>query len=76
MIGVGSILYGDGQAFSPEWTSPILDDNAIQIAATSIGTKYGRMVISSPYACTGNVALLASTELDFDEGGRLDFSAT
>lgn len=76
MIGVGSILYGDGQVFSPEWTSPILDDAAIHIAATSIGTKYGRMIISSPYECAGNVALLASTELDFDEGGRLNFSTT
>ena len=73
--GGGVIFYGNGQEFSPEWTSSSLTNAGLAIAIACAGSSLCRMVVSSPYACASSVAIPANIELQRSESGRLNFTA-
>lgn len=73
--GGGVIFYGNGQEFSPEWTSSSLTTAGLAIAIACAGSSLCRMVVSSPYACASSVAIPANIELQRSESGRLNFTA-
>ena len=73
--GGGVIFYGNGQEFSPEWTSSSLTNAGLAIAIACAGSSLCRMVVSSPYACASSVAIPANVELQRSESGRLNFTA-
>ncbi len=72
--GNGAILYGEGQIFSPEWTSPALTDTGLQIAINSAGAHNCTMVIAARYECSGSVISPANVAVDFTEDGMLAYS--
>ena len=75
IAGGGTLRYGAGQIFSPEWTSPALTDAGLAIAIAAAGVSPCRMEISNPYTCSASVTIPDNIELDFSEDGRLDFIA-
>lgn len=76
IAGGGTLRYGAGQIFSPEWTSPALTDAGLAIAIAAAGVSPCRMEISNPYTCSASVTIPGTIELGFSEDGRIDFTGT